>query len=149
MKVIPPGYQDTEFLTYVYDNGVEMENRPYDEGNTRGVKLWGENGWIEVSRGKIAASDDSLLPNTGEGGGDATYEKASGHLENFIRAVRGRIDPIVPVEVGQRTVVTCILGNIAIELGRPVAWSPDHQYFANDPEAEKFFHREYENGYKL
>jgi predicted dehydrogenase len=149
VKAIPPGYQGAEYLTYVYDNGVEMLNRPYDEGETRGVKLWGEDGWIEVSRGKIAASDDSLLPETGEGGGDAMYEKASGHLENFITAVRARIDPIVPVEVGQRTVVTCILGNIAVELGRPVQWSPENQYFANDPEAELHYHREYENGYKL
>ena len=71
------------------------------------------------------------------------------NLENFIDAVRARIDPIVPVEIGQRTTACCILGNIAYELGRPVDWSPEHQYFANDPEAEKFFHREYENGYKL
>ena len=149
IKVIPPGYQGAEYLTYQYDNGVEMENRPYNKDKTLGVKLWGEDGWIEVSRGQIAASDDSLLPEKGDGGGDAKYEKASGHLENFIRAVRGRFDPIVPVEIGQRTVVTCILGNIAYELGRPVAWSPESQYFANDPEAEKFYHREYENGYKL
>jgi len=149
VKVTPPGYQGAEFLTYEYDNGIEMQNRPYNEEKTLGVKLWGEDGWIEVSRGRIAASDDSLLPETGEGGGDAKYEKASGHLENFISAVRGRIDPIVPVEVGQRTVVTCILGNIAYELGRPVAWSPKHQYFADDPEAELYFHREYENGFRL
>jgi len=30
-----------------------------------------------------------------------------------------------------------------------VSWSPEEQYFINDPEAEKFFHRDYENGYKL
>jgi len=149
VKVIPPGYKGAEHLTYVYDNGVEMTNQPYNEDKTLGVKLWGEDGWIEVSRGSIAASDDSLLPNKEENEDGGLYERSPIHLENFIEAVRGRIDPIVPVEVGQRTVATCILGNIAYELGRPVSWSPEEQYFVNDPEAEKFYHREYENGYNL
>ena len=149
VKVIPPGYQGTEYLTFVYDNGMEMTNEPYDEENTLGLKFWGEDGWIEVSRGSIAASDESLLPSKEESEEEGLYERSPLHLENFIDAVRARIDPIVPVEIGQRTVACCILGNVAYELGRPVSWSSESQYFVNDPEAEKFFHRDYENGYKL
>ncbi|MEA1896659.1 MAG: Gfo/Idh/MocA family oxidoreductase [Bacteroidota bacterium] len=149
VKIIPPGYQDTKFLTFVYDNGLEMTNEPYDEHKTLGVKFWGEDGWIEVSRGSIAASNESLLPSKDETEEAGLYERSSLHLENFIEAVRARIDPIVPVEIGQRTVACCILGNVAYELNRPVSWSPEQQYFVNDKEAEKFFHREYQNGYKL
>lgn len=149
VKIIPPGYKDTKFLTYVYDNGLEMTNEPYDERNTRGIKFWGEDGWIEVSRGRIAASDDSLLPEKDEDTEGGLYERSSLHLENFIDAVRARIDPIVPVEVGQRTTACCVLGNIAIELQRPIEWSPLNQYFINDPEAELYYHREYKNGYNL
>ncbi len=149
VKVIPPGYQGAKYLTYVYDNGLEMVNEPYDEKKTLGLKFWGEDGWIEVSRGSIAASDDSLLPSKDEDEEAGMYERSPLHLENFIEAARARIDPIVPVEVGQRTVACCILGNVAYELNRPVAWSPEEQYFVNDPEAEKFYHRAYENGYKL
>jgi len=149
VKVIPPGYQGAKFLTFVYDNGMEMTNEPYDKEKTLGLKFWGEEGWIEVSRGKIAASDDSLLPSKDEGAEEGKYERSPVHLENFIDAVRARIDPIVPVEIGQRTTACCILGNIAYELNRPVRWSPEAQYFINDPEAAKFYHRDYENGYKL
>lgn len=149
VKVIPPGYKDTKYLTYVYDNGLEMVNEPYDDEKTLGLKFWGENGWIEVSRGKIAASDPSLLPEKDDSAQEGLYERSSDHLVNFIDAVRSRIDPIVPVEIGQRTVACCILGNIAYELKRPVSWSPEEQYFVNDKEAEKFYHRAYENGYKL
>lgn len=149
VKIIPPGYKDTKFLTFVYDNGLEMTNQPYDEQKTLGVKFWGEDGWIEVSRGSIAASDKSLLPSKDETEEAGLYERSSLHLENFIYAVRARIDPIVPVEIGQRTVACCILGNVAYELNRPVNWSPEQQYFVNDHEAEKFFHREYQNGYIL
>jgi predicted dehydrogenase len=149
VKIIPPGYQDTKYLTFVYDNGLEMINQPYDEKNTLGIKFWGSDGWIEVSRGSIAASDEALLPSKNENTEEMQYVKSSKHLDNFIDSVRSRIDPIVPVEVGQRTTTCCILGNIAIELKRPVSWSPEEQYFINDPEAEKFFHREYQNGYQL
>jgi predicted dehydrogenase len=149
VKIIPPGYQDTKYLTFVYDNGLEMINQPYDDKNTLGIKFWGSDGWIEVSRGSIAASDEALLPSKNENTEEMQYVKSSKHLDNFIDSVRSRIDPIVPVEVGQRTTACCILGNIAIELKRPVSWSPEEQYFVNDPEAEKFFHREYQNGYQL
>ena len=150
IKIIPAGYIETEYLTYIYDNGVVMSNQPWDEGKTRGIKFWGEDGWIEVSRGRYVASDDSLLP---EGYDDKNrglrYESGTGHLDNFVNAVRDRKDPIVNIETGQRTVATCILGNIATELGRPVHWDPEKQYFVNDPEAAKHFHRDYRIGYSL
>lgn len=149
VEIIPPGYKDTKYLTFVYDNGIEMTNEAYDADKTRGVKFWGEDGWIEVSRGKISASDDDLLPTKDEKKEAEQYENSPVHLENFIDAVKKRIDPIVPVEIGQRTATCSILGNVAYELKRPVRWSPEAQYFVNDPEAEKHYHREYENGYQL
>ena len=149
VKIIPPGYKDTKYLTFVYDNGLEMTNEAYDEAKTRGVKLWGTDGWIEVTRGKITASHDSLLPVKNKDGDGGLYERSSSHLQNFIDAVKARVDPLVPVEVGQRTTTCSILGNIATELKRPVHWSPTNQYFINDPEAALHYHREYQNGYKL
>jgi len=148
--VIPAGHIENEYLTYVYANGVTMSNKAWDEQKTRGIKFWGSDGWIEVSRGRYAASDDSLLP---EGYDDKNkgllYESGTSHLDNFVESVRSRKDPIANVETGQRTVATCILGNIADDLQRPVKWDPETQYFVNDPEAEKYYHREYRIGYKL
>ena len=148
--IIPAGHIENEYLTYVYANGVTMSNKTWDEKKTRGIKFWGSDGWIEVSRGRYAASDDSLLP---EGYDDKNkgllYESGTSHLDNFVESVRSRKDPIANVETGQRTVATCILGNIADDLQRPVKWDPETQYFVNDPEAEKYYHREYRIGYKL
>lgn len=149
VKVIPAGYKDTKHLTFVYDNGLEMTNEPYNEQKTLGVKLWGTDGWIEVSRGRITASHESLLPSKDTNAEADLYEKSSSHLQNFIDAVKARIDPLVPVEIGQSTTTCSILGNIANELKRPVNWSPTNQYFINDPEAALYYHREYHNGYKL
>jgi len=149
VKIIPPGYQGTQYLTFVCDNGLEMINQPYDDKKTLGIKFWGSDGWIEVSRGSIAASDQALLPSSEEVADAGKYEGSPLHIINFIESVKSRRDPIVPVEIGHRTATTSILGNIALELKRPVRWSPEAQYFINDPEAAQFFHREYENGYVL
>jgi len=150
IEIIPVGHIETEYLTYVYANGVKMTNQPWDEGKTRGIKFWGSDGWIEVSRGRYAASDDSLLPaGYNDKNKGLKYESGTAHLHNFVESVRERKDPIANVETGQRTVATCILGNIATELGRPVKWDPKKQYFVNDREAEKYFHREYRPGYTL
>ncbi|MCF8335749.1 MAG: Gfo/Idh/MocA family oxidoreductase [Bacteroidales bacterium] len=150
VKIIPPGYNGAQYLTYVYDNGVEMTNEPWNEDNTRGIKFWGSDGWIEVARGYYNASDNELLPSKErEKEGDLPYETGASHLENFINAMRSRKDPVVPVETGHRTCTTCVLGLIANELGRPVQWDPSAMYFKNDPEAEKYYHRDYRDGYRL
>ncbi len=149
VKIIPPGYQGTQYLTFVYDNGLEMVNQPYDDKKTLGIKFWGNDGWIEVSRGSIAASDKELLPSAEAIADNGKYEGSPLHIINFIESVKMRRDPVATVEIGQRTATTSLLGTIALELRRPIHWSPGMQYFINDPEAEKFFHREYENGYQL
>lgn len=148
VKIIPPGYNGTENLTYVYDNGIEMVNEEWQE--RKGVKFWGSEGWIEVDRSGYNASDKELMPSAKkEGEEDVPYEMGLSHLGNFIHALRNRKDPIVPVEIGHRTCTTCLLGLIANRLGRPVNWDPSTMYFVDDPEAEKHYHRDYRDGYRL
>ncbi len=151
VEIIPPGHEETEYLTFVYANGVKVINRPHDDAQTRGIKFFGENGWIEVARGHYDSSEESLFPGDEEllGHGGLPYETDFPHLEDFIMAMRHRRYPVVPVEVGHRTCTTCILGNISNELGRPVRWDPVRQYFIDDPAAEKFYHRDYREGYAL
>lgn len=150
IKIIPAGYEDHEFLTYIYDNGIVMTNQPFNEKGGKGVKFWGSTGWVEVWRGGIATSDESLMPGAAkDANAGLKYESGTGHLGNFIECVKSRQDPIANVETGQRTATTCILGNIASELMRPIEWDPEKQYFVNDPEAEKFYHRQYREGYSL
>ncbi len=150
INIIPVGFEGTEFLTYEYENGVIMTNEPWDAESTRGVKFWGSDAWVEVWRGGYAASDDSLLPPAlDDANAGLKYESGTGHLGNFIECIKSRQEPVANIEIGQRTVATCILGNIASELGRPVAWNPGAQDFVDDAEAAKFFHREYREGYTL
>jgi predicted dehydrogenase len=146
VKILPAGFADNVHLKYIYSNGLEMELNPFD-GGTRGVKFWGSDGWIEISRGKVNASDESLLPAADES--DVPYEARPGHHENFIQSVKDHVDPVAPVEIGHRTNTVCLLGNIAHELNRTVEWDPEQESFINDPEATGYLGREYGHGYSI
>lgn len=149
IEIIPAGYQDTEYLTFIYPNGVTVTEEPFDKKETRGCKFVGENGWIEISRSHYEASDDSLYPLIAEGE-DLRGGGGTAHHIDFIESVRRRKDPIAPVEIGHSTCTTCNLGNIAYDLGRPLKWDPVNEKFASpDPEAEKQLHRTYRPGYRL
>lgn len=150
VEIIPAGFEDTEFLTFKYANGTVVTEEPFNEQQTKGVKFWGDNGWIEISRGHYLASDDSLLPpktETTEG----AYETQIPHLQNFVDAMKTNTDPIVPVEIGHRSCTVCTLGNIAYDLGRPIKWDPKTEKFVDDAEADsnRLYHKSYSEGYKL
>lgn len=144
-KIIPIGFEGNEFLKYIYASGLEMEVKAFD-GGTRGVKFWGSDAWIEISRDKFVASDESLNPVVEET--EVPYEARAGHHQDFINSVKNHVDPVVPVEIGHRTNTVCCLGNIAHELGRPVEWDPGTESFVNDEEAEKMITREYRGDFE-
>jgi len=149
VEIIPAGYEDTKYLTFKYANGTVMTEEPFNEKMTKGVKFWGDKGWIEVSREHFLASDDSLLPAQIEATG--AYETKIPHLTNFIESVKNRTEPQVPVEIGHKSCVVCTLGNIAYDLGRPIKWDPAAEKFVDDAEADanRLYNKSYSEGYVL
>jgi len=151
-----------------------------DNPGAQGIKFIGTDGWIEVARGYIGCSDPSLIPEEIAGNrpqprvpgaprpqrqrrpantqsrpaptkAGLQFEISSPHMQNFIDCVRSREKPIATVEVGCSTAITCCLGNIANELGRPVKWNPATNTFINDKEAaaHRLMHYDYRRPYKL
>jgi predicted dehydrogenase len=143
----------TEYIKYVYDNGVVMTSEPFDDKLTKGVKFIGDNGWIEVARGYFNASDPKFNPpeSVMKQDPNVPYETKIPHQINFIEAVRSRQDPIVPVEIGHSSATVCNLGNIAVALNRTLKWNPENQTFIDDTDgaATKKLSYEYRQGYKL
>ncbi len=146
VKVIPRGFEDAKYLTYIFENGVHLYHTNFNNGQN-GVKFYGEDAWVEVGRGHFIASDESLYKKVDDT--EEPYEGRAEHHYNFIECLRSRKDPAATVEIGHSIATACTLGNIADVLKRPVEWNPDTQTFINDPEASTFLHRDYENGYKL
>lgn len=151
VEIAPIG-DGSEYMTFKYQNGVVLSSEPFNEEMTKGVKFLGDRGWIEVSRDYYKASDDSLMPPASEDGdSNVPYESKGSHHQNFIDAVRNRVDPIVPVEIGHSSCTVCTLGNIACELGHPIQWDPASQTFVNDADgaAEALLHYDYRKPYSL
>ena len=148
VEIIPPGVDWYDHLTYKYDNGVVMTMEKFD-GDKQGCKFYGEGGWIQIRRGEVLASDPAFLPAKDAAESAVAYETNVPHMETFIRSMRSRRDPNVPVEIGHSSCTVCTLGNIAFELGRAVQWNPIVEKFMNDEEATKLLHYGYREGYSL
>lgn len=147
---ISPIGDGTEYMSFKYANGVIMTSEPFDQKKTKGVKFWGENGWIEVARGYFNASDPKFMPAKKEAV-TGPYETRIPHQLNFVESVRTRKDPTVPVEIGHSSCTVCNLGNIACELKRTIKWNPVTEKFIDDTDgrATKMLHYKYRKGWKL
>ena len=148
---ISPIGDGTEFISWTYASGTVMTSEPFDEKMTKGVKFWGENGWIEVARGYFNASDPKFMPPESATAVEGPYETRVPHQLNFIEAVKNRKDPVVPVEIGHSSCVVCTLGNIACELKRTIRWDPATETFVGDTDgaATKLMHYDYRKPWKL
>ena len=106
-----------------------------------GVLFEGDDGWIFVTRGRIAASDPALLDESLPSGATRLYA-SDNHMGNFFECVRTRKPTICPTEVGHRSVTVCHLGHISIRLGRKLKWDPKAEQFVGDDEANGMHARE-------
>jgi len=147
---ISPIGDGTEYMMFKYANGTIMTSEPFNEDKTKGVKFWGETGWIEVARGFFNASDPKFNPPE-SADTEGPYETKIPHQVNFIESVKSRKDPVVPVEIGHSSCTVCTLGNIACDLKRTVKWDPATETFIDDTDgaATKLMHYEYRSPYKL
>lgn len=149
---ISPIGDGTEYMMFKYATGTIMTSEPFDEKKTKGVKFWGENGWIEVARGYFNASDPKFNPPVKAATDpNVPYETKIPHQVNFIESVRSRKDPVVPVEIGHSSCTVCNLGNIACDLKCTIKWDPANEQFVDDTDgaATKKLHYTYRAGWKL
>ena len=145
----------TEFnVLCKFVNGAEMVIR-HDTDN--GILFEGTEGRIFVNRGKLTgepvdALKDKPLPEDalvklykGKQPGDGTH----GHMQNFFDCVKDRSEPISDVYTHLRAMDTCHLANIAIRLGRKIAWDPQAEQITGDDEANKWLSRTQRKGYEI
>jgi hypothetical protein len=66
-----------------------------------------------------------------------------GHLLNFLKSIEEKAKPIADVSEGHISTASCILANLSLELGRPLAYDPATRRIINDPEATAKLQRNY------
>jgi predicted dehydrogenase len=66
-----------------------------------------------------------------------------GHMKDFLAAIATRGKPIADIEEGHISTAACILANIAMKVGRPLAWDPAKGQVTSDEEANRLLRRAY------
>ncbi len=106
----------------------------------QGVKFIGDEGWVHVRRGGIAAEPASLLTARPRPG-DERLEVSRGHHRNFLECIRTRRDPVAPVEAGHRATALSLVADIATRLRRPLSWDWRTERFVGDDTADRMLAR--------
>jgi predicted dehydrogenase len=68
-----------------------------------------------------------------------------GHYRNFLDAVDSRGEPVSNIREGYISATSCILANLACDLGRTLTWDPDAGRVVGDTEANRRLQRPYRN----
>ena len=139
---------DTCRITYTYANGVTVVLGQQQKDIPDQVTFVGEKGRIHVTRKDITADPAELL-KAELGASDQRLYVSKDHYQNFLDCVKSREKPAADVEIGHRTATVCHLGNMAVRLGRKIAWDPVKEQIAGDAEASSMLSRPYRAPWRL
>jgi len=123
-------------VRYKYASGVELfyeSTHPY-------VRFEGTGGWVYAPYGGALDAEPKSLLTEAIGPQEIHLPRRS-DKEDFIYAIKHRVETMEPAEVGHRTNSLCQLGLIAIDLGRKLRWDPDAERFPDDAEANRLLTR--------
>ncbi|MCL5742655.1 MAG: Gfo/Idh/MocA family oxidoreductase [Acidobacteria bacterium] len=155
---------DTQTASFDYDDvKVIWQHRtwgaPPDPKYQWGATFYGDKGTLKVS---VFGYDFTPLPKGEAVHRDVTYEleqypedkteerlerhvapAVRRHMQDFLAAIDRRGKPIADIEQGYISTTSCILANMALQVGRTLTWDAEKQRIANDEEANRLLHRPY------
>jgi len=120
-----------------YANGVKlvMRNGGWLGLGSCPVRFEGDAGWVETGdNGDLVASSPKLLVGKGKKVGGYP---ANNHVRDFFNCVKTRGLPRANHEVACHTHIACHATNVAIFLGRKLAYDPKKNEFIGDEEANR------------
>jgi predicted dehydrogenase len=129
-----------------YATGVTMI---IDNNFPNGVRFEGDGGWIFVTRGpeKVTASDpatafgkaleasDPQILDSKIGPNEIHLYRSNDHHLNWLTSIQTRQPAVTTPEEAHRSTSACILGWIAMKLGRKLTWDPVKEVFIGDDQA--------------
>lgn len=155
---------DTQTAAFEYDElTVLWQHRTWghapDPKYPWGATFYGEKGTLKVS----VMSYDFIPFGSGEPvHGDVTYEldqypedqtepglekhvapALRRHMRDYLAAIESRGKPVADIEQGYISSATCILANLAMELGRALTWDAENGCVLGDEEANQRLRRPY------
>ena len=155
---------DTQVITLDYAERVSMawEGRSCSgrtiDGSGAGVIFHGEKGSLLIDGNSYLVQDlDEKVVREVKSGTDLDPRNPTNpadsldvaHVVNFLDAVRGKATLAAPIREGHISTLLCQLGNIAFRTGRSLNVDNKTGHVVGDPEAERYWAREYEKGWEM
>jgi predicted dehydrogenase len=156
---------DTQTATFEYDDlKIVWQHRTWgqapDPKYTWGATIYGERGTLKagvfsydftpldkkaepVHRDVLYELDQYPEDRTEEGLERHVAPAIRRHLLDLLAAIDSRGKPVADIEEGHISAASCILANLAMKLGRTLAWDPGAQRVVNDEEANRLLSRPY------
>jgi predicted dehydrogenase len=132
---------------------------PPDPKYTWGATLYGDKGTLKASvysydftptgQGQAIHKDVTYeLDKYPEDNTEPRLEKHCApairyHMKDFLAAIASRGKPVADIEQGYISTACCILGNIALKVGRTLTWDEAKGQVAQDDEANRLLRRPY------
>ena len=132
---------------------------PNDEKYPWGATIYGDKGTLKLS---VFSYDFIPMDKSAPVHRDVTYELEQypedktekdlerhvapairQHMRNFLSAIDSRGRPVSDIEQGYISTASCILANVALKLGRTLAWNPQAFCVTGDEEATRLLRRAY------
>ena len=125
----------TSYRVYTkYANGIKITISGGHRDIRGGTKWIGDEGWIQVDRGFLNASNKKLLDEKIKPSQIHLF-RSPGHTRNFLDCVKSRATTLAPVEVAHRSAAPGHLAYISMNLGRKIYFDPDKEQILNDMRA--------------
>ncbi len=146
---------------YKYPSGVVMT---VSDTGRNGILFTGDAGRIFVNRGTLSGrpveelasrplppEDWQLYPhdNLDRPQRAGKLEAIVNHMGNFFDCIETRNPTLSDVDSQHRSVSTCHLGNISMQLGRKLAWDAEAERFPSDADANRRLRRDQRDGYEV
>jgi predicted dehydrogenase len=155
---------DTQMISIEFDNntcmtweGLSCNSRPI-EGAGVGVIFSGDNGAIQINgdnaytvydlKGKVVKKVDSTSQIDSRNLSNPSADLDSIHIRNFLDAIRTGAKLNSDILSGHKSTLLVQLGNIAQRSGTTLNIDPANGHIRNNPEAMKFWSRDYQTGWR-
>ena len=160
---------DTQTATFEYDDlNVVWQHRswgsPPDPDYPWALMLYGDKGTLKASvtrydfipRGKGEPIHKDCVYEREQFPEDVTEKDIELHaapatrlhMLDFLAAIEDRSRPVADIEEGHISTASCILANVAMELGRPLVYDPKKRRIVGDNAANKLLSRPYRKPWK-
>jgi hypothetical protein len=101
------------------------------------ARFEGTEGWISVDDNLGLDADPPTLLGPYRPRERSSYDKAANHIQDFLRCIQTRGQPVCNAEVAHRATTACHAANLCLCLGRPLTWDPAKEEFVGDDAANR------------